>query len=150
MKNMSNHRSIEILLIEDSPSDANLIIKYLEKNYTSNHIYWVDDGERAIEYLQKQGNYTDVCHPDLILLDLNLPKVDGREILTFIKSDPQLKLIPVIILTTSELEQDILLSYKLHANCYITKPIDIKEFTRIIQLISDFWMKTVQLLPTVR
>ncbi len=149
---MSNHHlshPIEILLIEDSPSDANLIIKHVKKSDISNNLYWIDNGEAAIEYLQKQGNYTDVSHPHLILLDLNLPKVDGREILAFVKSDPILKSIPVIILTTSELEQDILLAYKLHANCYITKPIDIKEFTRIIQLISDFWMTTVQLLPGI-
>jgi CheY-like chemotaxis protein len=142
--NSSLSQPIEILLIEDSPSDANLTIREFRRAKIANHLHWVEDGETAIDYLKRQGNYQDAARPDLILLDLNLPGLDGREVLAEIKADA-LKRIPVIVLTTSASEEDILRSYNLSANCYITKPIDIQQFIQVIQLINDFWMKAVKL-----
>lgn len=143
--NSSLSQPIEILLIEDSPSDANLTIREFRRAEIANHLHWVEDGETAIDYLKQQGNYQDATRPDLILLDLNLPGLDGREVLAEIKADAVLKRIPVIVLTTSASEEDILRSYNLSANCYITKPIDIQQFIQVIQLINDFWMKAVKL-----
>ena len=143
--NSSLSQPIEILLIEDSPSDANLTIREFRRAKIANHLHWVEDGETAIDYLKRQGNYQDAARPDLILLDLNLPGLDGREVLAEIKADAVLKRIPVIVLTTSASEEDILRSYNLSANCYITKPIDIQQFIQVIQLINDFWMKAVKL-----
>ncbi|HEY9698311.1 MAG TPA: response regulator [Trichocoleus sp.] len=143
--NSSLSQPIEILLIEDSPSDANLTIREFRRAEIANHLHWVEDGETAIDYLKQQGNYQDAARPDLILLDLNLPGLDGREVLAEIKADAVLKRIPVIVLTTSASEEDILRSYNLSANCYITKPIDIQQFIQVIQLINDFWMKAVKL-----
>lgn len=145
---MSSHyrfRPIEILLVEDSPSDANLIQISFKQAKIANNLRWVEDGETALDYLLQQGDYTNSPRPDLIVLDLNLPGMDGQEVLTSIKSNPTLKSIPVIVLTTSEDEEDILKSYELNANCYITKPIDIQQFMRMVQLLEEFWLAAVQL-----
>ena len=147
MNNYQNFRAIEILLVEDSPSDANLTIREFSKAKIANNLHWVEDGDTAMEYLRKQGEFTDAPRPDLILLDLNLPGMDGREVLEEVKSDPELKRIPVVILTTSNDEQDVLRSYNLNANCYVTKPIDIEQFINVVQLIKDFWLAAV-LLPS--
>jgi two-component system, chemotaxis family, response regulator Rcp1 len=136
---------IEILLVEDSPSDANLTIRYLQRSNTANRLHWVKNGETAIEYLFQQGNYVNAPRPDLILLDLNLPDIDGLEILANVKADSSLKLIPIIILTTSASNKDILSSYQLNVNCYITKPAEVEEFRDVIQLINNFWLATVKL-----
>jgi CheY-like chemotaxis protein len=148
-------RTVEILLIEDSPSDANLIIKGFNQSNVKgfnrdqipNNLHWVEDGETAMEYLHQQDEYASVLRPDLILLDLNLPGMDGREVLAAVKSDPDLKLIPVVILTTSADEHDVLRSYNLNANCYVTKPLDVHQFIQVVQLISTFWVAAVRL-PT--
>lgn len=146
MNNYQNFRAIEILLVEDSPSDANLTIREFSKAKIANNLHWVEDGETAMEYLRNQGEFTDAPRPDLILLDLNLPGMDGREVLEEVKSDTDLKRIPVVILTTSNDEQDVLRSYNLNANCYVTKPIDIEQFINVVQLIKEFWLAAV-LLP---
>ena len=140
-------RPIEILLIEDSPGDADLAREALETSKLYNSLHVVGDGEEAMAFLQNQGEYADAPHPDLILLDLNLPKKDGREVLEEIKADDDLRRVPVVVLTTSSDEQDILKSYNLHANCYITKPIDLEQFTRVVQSIQDFWFSIVVLPP---
>ncbi|QSJ20845.1 response regulator [Nostoc sp. UHCC 0702] len=144
MNNLAFH-NIEILLIEDSPSDANLTIKGFINAKIANNLRWVENGETAMNYLRQQGEFANVPRPDLILLDLNLPGMDGREILTEIKSDPNLKMIPVVILTTSADEHDILRSYNLNANCYVTKPLDVYQFIQVVQLIQDFWLAAVAL-----
>ncbi|MBW4689003.1 MAG: response regulator [Komarekiella atlantica HA4396-MV6] len=138
-------RHIEILLVEDSPSDANLTIKGFLNAKIANNLHWVEDGETAMNYVRQQGEFADALRPDLILLDLNLPGMDGREVLTEIKSDPNFKCIPVVIMTTSNDEQDILRSYNLNANCYVTKPIDIYQFIQVVHLIKDFWLVAVTL-----
>jgi two-component system, chemotaxis family, response regulator Rcp1 len=147
MSDSQNLRPVEILLVEDSYSDANLTIKSLSKTSIANNLHWVEDGEAAIEYLRHQGEYITAIRPDLILLDLNLPGLDGREVLAEIKADPDLKRIPVVVLTTSADEQDVLKSYDLNANCYITKPVDIHQFLKIVHLINDFWLVAVKLPP---
>ncbi|BBD62636.1 two-component response regulator [Nostoc sp. HK-01] len=140
-------RCVEILLVEDSPSDANLTMKGFVNAKIANNLHWVEDGETAMNYLRQQGEFADAPRPDLVLLDLNLPGMDGREVLTEVKSDPSLKRIPVVVLTTSTDEQDILRSYNLRANCYVTKPIDIYQFIEAVQLIKDFWLAAVTLPP---
>ncbi|MEQ8753153.1 MAG: response regulator [Coleofasciculus sp. G1-WW12-02] len=145
MSSRYRFRPIEILLVEDSPSDANLIRISFKQAKIANTLHWVEDGETALEYLLQQGDYGNTPRPDLIVLDLNLPGMDGQEVLTSVKSDPTLKRIPVIVLTTSEDEEDILKSYELNANCYITKPIDIQQFMRMVQLLEEFWLAAVQL-----
>lgn len=139
------YKPIEILLVEDSPSDANLTIRKLCTAKVLNHLHWVEDGEAAMDFLQHQGEYVNAPRPDLILLDLNLPGMDGREVLREVKSDPDLKRIPVVILTTSADEQDVLRAYNLNANCYVTKPVDIQEFFNILSLIEEFWFVAVKL-----
>ncbi|MFN6568044.1 response regulator [Nostoc minutum NIES-26] len=145
MMNNQAFRPIEILLVEDSPSDANLTIKGFVNARIANNLQWVEDGETAMNYLRQQGEFADSPRPDLILLDLNLPGMDGREVLTEIKSDPNLKCIPVVVLTTSADEHDILRSYNLSANCYVTKPLDVYQFIQVVQLIKDFWLAAVAL-----
>lgn len=140
--------TIEILLIEDSPSDAHLTIKSFEQAKIANSLHWVEDGETAIEYLRQEGEYANEVRPDLIVLDLNLPGMDGREVLAEIKADPDLKRIPVVVLTTSNSEEDILRSYNLNANCYVTKPFDVQQFMQVVQLIGNFWLAAVKLPPT--
>lgn len=138
-------KPIEILLIEDSPSDASLTIKKLKTAKVVNNLHWIEDGETAMEFLRQEGEFANAPRPDLILLDLNLPAMDGREVLSEVKSDPNLKLIPVVILTTSAEEEDVLRAYNLNANCYLTKPVDINQFMNVVGLIEDFWLSVVKL-----
>ena len=138
---------IEILLVEDNPGDVNLAREALEFGKVRNSLHVVGDGEAAMAFLRQQGKYAAVPRPDLVLLDLNVPKKDGREVLAEIKGDPDLRCIPVVILTTSKAEEDILKTYNLHANCYITKPIDLHQFIKVVQAIEDFWLTIVKLPP---
>lgn len=138
---------IEILLVEDSPGDARLAREALQDAKVRNHLHWVDNGEEAMSFLRKEGKHARVPRPDLILLDLNLPRKDGREVLAEIKGDADLKRIPVVILTVSKDEEDVLKTYNLHANCFITKPIDLNQFIKIVKSIEDFWLTVVKLPP---
>lgn len=138
-------RPIEILLVEDSPSDADLTVDAFSEARVLNNLHWVEDGVEALTFLRRQGQYSDVPRPDLILLDLNMPKKDGREVLAEIKADSKLKRIPVIILTTSAAERDILKTYELNGNCYVTKPIDVEQFMSVVKIIEAFWLAVVQL-----
>ncbi len=147
MSEASPVRPIEILLVEDNPGDVRLTREALKEGKMINNLNVVMDGEQALEYLHRRGEYAHTIRPDLILLDLNLPKISGREVLADIKQDPRLKRIPVVILTTSNAEQDILHSYNLYANSYITKPVDLDQFMRIIERIEDFWLSIVRLPP---
>jgi len=140
-------RPIEILLVEDNPGDARLIKEALKDFKIINDLHHVIDGVEALNFLRKKGKYANSPRPDLILLDLNLPKKDGREVLAEIKSDEDLKRIPVVILTISQSEEDILKSYNLHANCYITKPIDLNQFMKVVKSVEDFWLTIVELPP---
>jgi CheY-like chemotaxis protein len=140
-----NLKPIEILLVEDSPADVRLTQEALRDGKVLNRMNTVSDGIEAMAYLKREGPYRDVRRPDLILLDLNMPRMDGREVLEKIKTDPDLKRIPVVILTTSRAEEDILRSYNLHANCYISKPVDLEQFITVIKSIEDFWLTIVQL-----
>lgn len=142
------NRPYNILLIEDNPGDVRLTQEAFKEGKKKVNLEVVMDGVEAIKYLRKQDKYADVPIPDLILLDLNLPKWDGREVLKEIKTDKKLKRIPVVVLTTSNAEQDIINSYDLHANCYINKPVDFDNFFEIIQKIEDFWLIT-SILPTM-
>ena len=137
--------SIEILLVEDNPADVRLTQEALKEAKVRNNLHVVEDGVAAMEFLQREGQYANVGRPDLILLDLNLPKKDGREVLEEIKQDPSLKRIPVVVLTTSQAEEDILRTYDLHANCYVTKPVDLDQFITIVRSIEDFWLTIVKL-----
>jgi two-component system, chemotaxis family, response regulator Rcp1 len=136
---------IEILLVEDNPGDARLAMEALKDSKLLNNIHHVVDGEQAIDFLRREGDFQDAPRPDIVLLDLNLPRKDGREVLADIKNDPKLQMIPVVVLTTSEAEQDIVQSYRLHANCYITKPVDLDKFLHIIDSMQDFWLSIVRL-----
>jgi CheY-like chemotaxis protein len=140
-------KSINILLVEDNPGDADLAREALDSSKMNNNLQVVDDGEKAMAFLRREGPYADAPRPDLILLDLNLPKKDGRQVLAEIKSDDGLKRIPVVILTTSRAEEDVIKSYNLHANCYITKPIDLNQFLHVVRSIEDFWLSIVVLPP---
>jgi chemotaxis family two-component system response regulator Rcp1 len=140
-------RPIEILLVEDSPGDARLAMEALKEAKVRNTLYWVKDGVEAMEFLHRQGEYSDAPRPDVILLDLNLPRKDGREVLSEVKSDKNLRRIPVVILTISTDEQDILRSYDTYANCYITKPLDLNSFMDVVKSIEDFWLEIVKLPP---
>jgi len=133
------------LLVEDNPGDVRLTEEALKEGKVINRLSVVPDGVEAIEYLRKRGDYASAATPDLVLLDLNLPKKDGREVLAEVKQDPDLRKIPVVVLTTSRDEQDILKSYDLHANCYITKPVDFEQFIRVVRAIEDFWLSVVKL-----
>lgn len=136
---------IEVLMFEDNPDDILLTEEALIETKIHVNLNVAQDGVEGLAFLRRQGNYADAPRPDLILLDLNLPKKDGREVLAEIKADPSLKLIPVVILTTSEADEDILNAYSLHANCYITKPVDLNQFIRVVKTIEDFWMTIVKL-----
>ncbi|NJL43295.1 MAG: response regulator [Pseudanabaena sp. SU_2_4] len=140
-------RSFEVLLVEDNPGDAQLTKIALEEGKVRIDLNVVEDGVEALLYLRRIGKYATATQPDLILLDLNLPKKDGCEVLTEIKADEALKRIPVVILTTSQSEEDILKIYNLNANCYITKPVDFERFVKIVQSIEHFWFTIVQLPP---
>lgn len=137
--------SAKILLVEDNPGDALLAKEALENSKFINELYIVEDGVEAMDFLNKKSGYIDMPTPDLILLDLNLPRKDGREVLAEIKADRALKTIPVVILTTSKADEDIAKTYELHANCYITKPLDLNRFFEVVNSISDFWMSIVVL-----
>jgi two-component system, chemotaxis family, response regulator Rcp1 len=136
---------VDILLVEDNEGDARLAKEALRDSKIRNTLHHVTDGEEAMAFLRKEGNYSLVPRPDLILLDLNLPKKDGRQVLAEIKNDENLKRIPVVILTVSSAEEDILKSYNLHANCYITKPLDIDQFMKVVRSVEDFWLTIVKL-----
>lgn len=138
-------QNVEILLVEDNPGDIRLIVEVLKEGKIKNNLSVVEDGEEALAYLRREGSYKDSIVPDIILLDLNLPKINGTEVLAEIKKDPLLKYIPVIILTTSEAEQDILRAYDLHANCYITKPVNLDQFLTVVRSIENFWLTIVKL-----
>ncbi|MBI5494604.1 MAG: response regulator [Deltaproteobacteria bacterium] len=139
-------KPIEILLVEDNPGDVELAKDAFESSKVCNRLYAVSDGVEAMEFLKRQGRFHTAPRPGLVLLDLNLPRMDGRELLAAIKSDDDLKRIPVVILTTSREAEDVLRTYNLHANCYITKPIELSQFLRVVQSIEDFWL-TVATLP---
>lgn len=144
---IDTNSGIRILLVEDNPGDVRLTKEALKEAKMKNQLAVVDDGVEAMAYLRQEGEYKEVLRPDLILLDLNLPKKDGRQVLQEIKLDPELKRIPVVILTTSQAEEDILRSYDLHANCYVTKPVDLDQFINIVKSINDFWF-TIVCLPS--
>ncbi len=136
---------IEILLVEDNPGDVRLAVEVLKDGKFVNHLSVVEDGVSALQYLRGEGKYRDSIRPDLVLLDLNLPRKDGREVLGEIKADPILRRIPIVILTTSDAEADILKSYDLYANCYIVKPVDLPQFVKVMRRIEDFWLSIVKL-----
>jgi len=140
-------KTAEILLIEDNLGDIRLIKEAFKEGKIINRVSVVEDGEAAMEFLCREGPYADAVRPDLILLDLNLPKKDGREVLAEIKADEDLKRIPVVILTTSRAEEDILRTYNLHANCYVTKPVDLEQFLTVVRSIEDYWLAIVKLPP---
>jgi two-component system, chemotaxis family, response regulator Rcp1 len=137
--------SIQVLLVEDNPGDVRLTKEALKEGKLLNQLTVVGDGVEALLFLRKEGKYADAIQPELILLDLNLPKKDGREVLAEIKADPKLRRIPVVVLTTSSAEEDILKIYDLHANCYIAKPVDLEQFMGVVKSIEDFWVSVVKL-----
>jgi chemotaxis family two-component system response regulator Rcp1 len=139
------HHRLELLLVEDNPADVLLTQEALAEGRFSHHLSTVVDGEQALSFLRRTGNYSDAPRPDVILLDLNLPRKDGRELLAEIKDDVNLRFIPVIVLTTSEADQDISGAYQMHANCYLTKPVDVNEFVRKIKSLDEFWLRVVRL-----
>lgn len=143
-------RPIEVLLVEDNPGDVRLTLEALKEGKVANNVHVARDGEEAMAFLRRQGRFSQAPRPDVILLDLNLPRKDGREVLAEIKQDPNLKRIPVVVLTTSEAEEDVLRTYELHANCYVTKPVDLDRFMTVVRLIEDFWLSIVKLPPRDR
>jgi len=145
--NSGQVQPIDILLVEDNPGDVRLTREALRDGKLLNRLSTVTDGQQAIAFLRKQGSYAQAIRPDLILLDLNLPRKDGREVLAEIKADPDLRIIPVIVLTSSQAEQDILKSYNMHANCYVTKPVDLVKFVDAVKAVEDFWVHIVKLPP---
>lgn len=140
-------KPIDILLVEDSAGDRRLAVEAMRDSKVRNALCTVEDGVEAMAFLRKRGKYAKAPRPDLIILDLNLPKMDGREVLAAIKGDDDLKRIPVVVLTISKDEEDILKSYNLHANCYITKPLDLNQFMKVVRSIEDFWLTIVKLPP---
>jgi chemotaxis family two-component system response regulator Rcp1 len=144
---VDENRPVEILLVEDNPGDERLTREALKEGKVYSNLHWVKDGVEAMEFLRRQGRYSSVPRPDIILLDLNLPKKDGREVLQDIKNDAELKRIPVVVLTTSKAEEDVLRTYNLHANCYVTKPVDLEKFIVVVKSIDVFWLTVVTLPP---
>lgn len=144
---MSDNKPLDILLVEDNPADVRLTQEAFRDGKIRNNLMAVKDGVEALEFLRRRGRYADAVRPDLILLDLNLPRKDGREVLAEIKSDPALRRIPVVVLTTSRAEMDIVKSYNLHANCYIVKPVDLDQFVGVVKSIDNFWLTAVTLPP---
>jgi CheY-like chemotaxis protein len=150
MSNQTTGKPIEILLVEDNPGDVRLTVEALKEAKVCNKLHVAEDGVKAMAFLRREEEYADAPRPDVILLDLNLPKKDGREVLAEIKADPDLRRIPVVILTVSQAEEDILKTYDLHANCYITKPVDLDQFLTVVRSIEDFWLTVVRLPPNGR
>ena len=148
MSDDTRGRPIQILLVEDNPGDVRLTIEALKEGKVSNTLSVARDGVEALSFLRREGPHGKAARPDLILLDLNLPKKDGREVLAELKDDSSLRRIPVVVLTTSKAEEDILRTYDLHANCYITKPVDLEQFISVVRSIDDFWLSVVRL-PSV-
>lgn len=148
MSNQEMYRPIEILLVEDNPGDVRLTLEALKEGKVLNNLSVVGDGVDALAFLRREGQHADAPCPDLILLDLNLPKKNGLEVLTEIKGDQRIRRIPVVILTVSKDEEDILKSYNLYANCYITKPVDLDQFMNIVKTIEEFWLTIVKLPPS--
>ncbi|HXI09606.1 MAG TPA: response regulator [Thermodesulfobacteriota bacterium] len=142
-----NGQPIEILMVEDNPSDVRLTIEAFKDAKVSNRMHVTVDGDDAMAFLRREGGYSNAPRPDLILLDLNLPKKNGREVLAEIKADPDLKRIPVVVLTTSDDEKDILAAYDLHVNAYVKKPVDLDQFISIVEAVEDFWLTVVKLPP---
>lgn len=145
MSNSNRGESIEILLVEDSPDDAKLTIDALRDGRVRNNITHLEDGVEAMAFLRRSGPFADAPRPDLILLDLNLPRKNGREVLAEIKQDPELRRIPVVIMTSSDDEKDILAAYNLYVNCYVTKPVDLNQFIDVVKSIESFWFNIVKL-----
>ena len=143
--NENGSHTIVILLVEDNPGDTRLVIEAMREAKLENYIHVVEDGIEAMQFLRREGRFGDAPRPDLILLDLNLPKKDGRAVLAEVKADPVLKRIPVVVLTTSQAEEDVLRAYDLHANCYITKPVDMEQFMKVVAQIDEFWIRLVTL-----
>jgi len=139
------HRTVDVLLVEDSQADADLVREAIDGGKLIINLTVVGDGEEAIDYLRRQGKFKDAKRPDLVLLDLNLPKKDGREVLREVKADADLSLIPIVVLTTSAADEDILHSYKLHANAYISKPVEFESFIKIVNQVTEFWLSLVVL-----
>ena len=150
MSNLSASKPIEILLVEDNPGDVRLTREAFKEFKIRNVLHVVEDGVEALAFLNKEGKYADAARPDLILLDLNLPKKNGREVLVEIKADPDLKRIPVVILTVSSEDRDILEAYNKYVNCYIVKPVDLDQFLKVVKSIEDFWLTIVKLPPNQR
>jgi two-component system, chemotaxis family, response regulator Rcp1 len=144
----SSPRAIEILMVEDNPGDVRLTREALKGAKMWAQVHVVEDGVTALDYLYRRPPYESALRPDLILLDLNLPRMDGREVLAIVKGDPTLRLIPIVVLTTSQAEEDVLRAYHLNANCYVTKPVDLHQFNRIVQAIEQFWLTVVTLPPS--
>lgn len=140
-------REVQILLVEDNPGDVRLTVEALRGARVANQLHVVSDGEDAIQFLRRRGRFADAVRPDIVLLDLNLPRLDGREVLQDIKSDPDLTTIPIIVLTSSSAEADIARSYELHANCFVSKPGDFGQFINAVRSLEAFWLKTVKLPP---
>jgi two-component system, chemotaxis family, response regulator Rcp1 len=146
----SSLKPVEVLLVEDNAGDVRLTLEAMKEGKVINNLSIASDGVDAMAFLRKEGRYKDAARPDIILLDLNLPKKDGREVLAEIKADPSLRLIPVVVLTTSQAEEDILRTYNLHANCYVTKPVDLEQFINVVKSINDFWFSVVKLPPVTQ
>ena len=147
MSAAASGKTVEILLVEDNPGDVGLTRETLKDSKLLNHMSVVENGVEAMAYLRRQGKYGNAARPDLVLLDLNLPKKDGHQVLAEIKADEQLRRIPVVVLTTSSAEQDILKTYDLHANCYIIKPVNLDQFSAVVRAIEEFWFTIVKLPP---
>lgn len=145
MSRAPDSRPVEILLVEDNPGDVRLTREALREGKVRNNLSVAQDGVEALAFLRREGAYAEAPRPDLILLDLNLPKKDGREVLQEIKTDAGLRYIPVVVLTSSQAEKDILRAYDLHANCYVTKPVDFEQFSQVVQTIENFWFTVVKL-----
>jgi CheY-like chemotaxis protein len=145
MSFVQDKQPIEVLLVEDNPGEVRLILEALKEGKVCNRLNVVRDGVEAMAYLRREGQHAAAARPDLILLDLNLPRKDGRQVLAEIKQDPDLRRIPVVVLTTSDAELDVLKSYDLHANCYITKPVNLERFITVVRSIEDFWLTVVRL-----
>jgi len=148
MNLQSTEKPIIILLVEDEPGDAYLTTEALKSAKILNRVHLVEDGVEAMAFLHREPPYADAPRPDLILLDLNLPRKDGRQVLAEIKNDPTLNVIPIVVLTTSNADEDILQSYNLRANCYVTKPVDLEQFMRVIKTMREFWLTIVKLPPS--